>query len=80
MIEKGHLKTIDTFLDELVENEMILTMAKKIILNVTEWKQGHLRMNAAPVIILLICHFFYTGKILENKTYTEKRQFFALNL
>ena len=36
MIEKGHLKTIDTFLDELVENEMILTMSKKIILNVTE--------------------------------------------
>ena len=50
MIEKGHLKTIDTFLDELIENEMILTMSKKIILNVTEWKQGHLRMNAAPVI------------------------------
>ena len=31
-----HLKAIDTFLDELVENEMILTMSKKIILNVTE--------------------------------------------
>ena len=29
MIEKGHLKTIDTFLDELIENEMILTMSKK---------------------------------------------------
>ena len=50
MIEKGHLKTIDTFLDELIENEMILTMSKKIILNVTEWKQGHLRVNAALVI------------------------------
>ena len=50
MIEKGHLKTIDTFLDELIENEMILTMSKKIILNVTEWKQGPLRMKAAPVI------------------------------
>ena len=25
-----------------------------------------------------ICHLFYTGKILENKIYTEKRQFFAL--
>ena len=27
-----------------------------------------------------ICHFFYTAKFLENKIYTEKRQFFALNL
>ena len=25
-----------------------------------------------------ICHFFYTGKILENKMYTEKRQFFRV--
>ena len=27
-----------------------------------------------------ICHFFYTGKIFGEKIYTEKRQFFALNL
>ena len=27
-----------------------------------------------------ICHFFTRAKFLENKIYTEKRQFFALNL
>ena len=27
-----------------------------------------------------ICHFFTQAKFLENKMYTEKRQFFALNL
>ena len=27
-----------------------------------------------------ICHFFTLAKFLENKIYTEKRQFFALNL
>ena len=27
-----------------------------------------------------ICHFFTQAKFLENKIYTEKRQFFALNL
>ena len=27
-----------------------------------------------------ICHFFTRLKFLENKIYTEKRQFFALNL
>ena len=27
-----------------------------------------------------ICHFFTRAKLLENKIYTEKRQFFALNL
>ena len=27
-----------------------------------------------------ICHFFSLAKFLENKIYTEKRQFFALNL
>ena len=27
-----------------------------------------------------ICHFFTRSKFLENKIYTEKRQFFALNL
>ena len=28
-----------------------------------------------------ICHFLFTrAKFLENKIYTEKRQFFALNL
>ena len=26
-----------------------------------------------------ICHFFTRAKFLENKIYTEKRQFFALN-
>ena len=31
-------------------------------------------------VIPYICHFFYTGKILVNKIYTEKRQFFALFL
>ena len=32
------------------------------------------------VIIPHICHFFTRLKFLENKIYTEKRQFFALNL
>ena len=27
-----------------------------------------------------ICHFFTRAKFLDNKIYTEKRQFFALNL
>ena len=27
-----------------------------------------------------ICHFFTQSNFLENKIYTEKRQFFALNL
>ena len=27
-----------------------------------------------------ICYFFTLAKFLENKIYTEKRQFFALNL
>ena len=27
-----------------------------------------------------ICHFFTQAKFLENKIYTEKRQYFALNL
>ena len=27
-----------------------------------------------------ICHFFTLAKFLEDKIYTEKRQFFALNL
>ena len=27
-----------------------------------------------------ICHFFTQAKFCENKIYTEKRQFFALNL
>ena len=27
-----------------------------------------------------ICHFFTRAKFLENKIYTEKHQFFALNL
>ena len=27
-----------------------------------------------------ICHFFTRAKFLESKIYTEKRQFFALNL
>ena len=27
-----------------------------------------------------ICHFFTLAKFLENKIYTKKRQFFALNL
>ena len=27
-----------------------------------------------------ICHFFTRTKFLKNKIYTEKRQFFALNL
>ena len=31
-------------------------------------------------IILDICHFFTRAKFLENKIYTEKCQFFALNL
>ena len=32
------------------------------------------------VAYLIFVIFFYTGKILDNKIYTEKRQFFALNL
>ena len=32
------------------------------------------------MIIPLICHFFTRAKFLESKIYTEKRQFFALNL
>ena len=27
-----------------------------------------------------ICHFFTRAKFLENRLYTEKHQFFALNL
>ena len=30
--------------------------------------------------IPLICNFFTRAKFLENKIYTEKRQFFGLNL
>ena len=45
----------------------------------------HLLITTYPVRKLVpyipdICHFVYTGKNLENKMYTEKRQFFALNL
>ena len=32
------------------------------------------------ITIPYICHFFTWAKVLENKIYTEKRQFFALNL
>ena len=33
-----------------------------------------------PAAIPHICLFFTQAKFLENKIYTEKRQFFALNL
>ena len=33
-----------------------------------------------PLPIPYICHFFTRAKFLENKIYTEKQQFFALNL
>ena len=36
------------------------------------------KWNAFSYLIFVI--FFYTAKFLEHKIYTEKRQFFALNL
>ena len=41
----------------------------------------HVTSNVKPFVgIPDICHFFTREKFLENKIYTEKRQFFALNL
>ena len=37
-------------------------------------------LNYSEVVIPDICHFFTRAKFLENKIYTEKRQFFGLNL
>ena len=43
------------------------------------WQQNPTTCNIVW-IIPYICHFFTRAKFLENKIYTEKRQFFALNL
>ena len=42
----------------------------------------HHRMGDGDLhaVIPHICHFFTRAKFLENKIYTEKRQFFTLNL
>ena len=37
-------------------------------------------INGRRLNIPYICHFFTRAKFLDNKIYTEKRQFFALNL
>ena len=39
---------------------------------------GKIEENLASYLIFVI--FFTLAKFLENKIYTEKRQFFALNL
>ena len=56
-----------------------LTLQSYMILYLVLWNN-----NSPPIqniaTIPDICHFFTRAKVLENKIYTEKRQFFALNL
>jgi len=44
------------------------------------WPDLHFVQYIKAIFIPDICHFFTRAKFLENKIYTEKRQFFALNL
>ena len=47
--------------------------------NLRRWKK-YIMYWISIMCIPDICHFFTLAKFLENKIYTKKRQFFALNL
>ena len=48
--------------------------------NMDVWISNQLFANPTAYPYLIFVIFFTLAKFLENKIYTEKRQFFALNL
>ena len=63
---------------QIFQNLEPLTHAKSM--SIGRWLEGNVHTIIISQSYLIFVIFFTLAKFLENKIYTEKRQFFALNL
>ena len=63
------------------QKQIVLERSSKLNLDPEFYKVGEARQCTMCTLSYLIFVIFFTrAKFLENRIYTEKRQFFALNL